>query len=128
MAITATRQRRQPEQTVRYRVLASHLETFLARVDDTGRSLPAFVHREFREFLRCGILAHGCCRVHCTQCGRDEVVALSCKRRGFCPSCGSRRMADLAAHLVDDVLPDVPVRQWVLSLPHRVRWLCARTR
>lgn len=31
----------------------------------------------------------------------------------------SRRTADTDAFLVDEVLPDVPVRQWVLSLPHR---------
>lgn len=87
--------------------------------------LPGFVRRELGDYLRCGILAHGFCRVHCAQCGENELVAFSCKRRGFCPSCGARRMADLAAHLVDSVLPDVPVRQWVLSLPHRVRLLCA---
>jgi hypothetical protein len=34
-------------------------------------------------------------------------------------------MAERAAHLVDQVLPDVPVRQWVLSLPHRLRYLLA---
>jgi len=34
-------------------------------------------------------------------------------------------MHDTAAHLVDRVLPDVPYRQWVLSLPHRVRFLLA---
>jgi len=34
-------------------------------------------------------------------------------------------MADTAAHLVDYVLPRVPVRQWVLSSPHRVRYLLA---
>ena len=39
----------------------------------------------------------------------------SCKSRGISPSCGGRRMADTAAHLVDHVIPDVPVRQWVLS-------------
>jgi len=27
-------------------------------------------------------------------------------------------MADTAAHRVDRVLPQAPVRQWVLSLPH----------
>jgi hypothetical protein len=32
---------------------------------------------------------------------------------------------DTAAWLVDRVLPVVPVRQWVLSLPYRVRLLCA---
>ena len=35
-------------------------------------------------------------------------------------------MAELAAHLVDHVFPQVPVRQWVLSLPHRIRYLLAR--
>jgi hypothetical protein len=81
--------------------------------------------RTFVAFLDCGVLAHGFARVHCTECGKDELVAFSCKGRGFCPSCGSRRMADLAAHLVDAVLPYVPVRQWVLSLPYRVRFLLA---
>jgi len=31
-------------------------------------------------------------------------------------------MADTAAHLVDRVLPEVPVRQWVLSLPFALRY------
>jgi len=34
-------------------------------------------------------------------------------------------MADTAAFLVDHVLPDVPVRQWVLTLPHRIRYMIA---
>ena len=35
-------------------------------------------------------------------------------------------MAATAAHLVDRVIPEIaPIRQWVLSLPHRIRYLCA---
>jgi hypothetical protein len=34
-------------------------------------------------------------------------------------------MADTAAHLVDHVLPEVPVRQWVLTLPYPLRYRCA---
>lgn len=34
-------------------------------------------------------------------------------------------MANTAAHLVDRVLPAVPVRQWVLSLPFELRRLAA---
>ncbi len=34
-------------------------------------------------------------------------------------------MNESAARLVDSVLPRVPVRQWVLSLPHRLRYLLA---
>ena len=31
-------------------------------------------------------------------------------------------MSDSAAHLVDEVLPEVPVRQWVCSLPWQLRY------
>jgi hypothetical protein len=41
------------------------------------------------------------------------------------PSCGGRRMADTAAWLVDRVLPWVPYRQWVLSLPFALRYRMA---
>jgi hypothetical protein len=34
-------------------------------------------------------------------------------------------MAALAARMVDEVLPAVPVRQWVLSLPWDIRALLA---
>jgi hypothetical protein len=34
-------------------------------------------------------------------------------------------MTERAAHLVDHVFPRVPVRQWVLSLPHRLRYRLA---
>ena len=33
-----------------------------------------------------------------------------------------RRMVDTAARLVDEVLPHVPVRQFVLSLPFEIRY------
>jgi hypothetical protein len=47
------------------------------------------------------------------------------ERRGFCPSCGARRMAENAALLVDEVLPHEPMRQWVLSVPFPLRFLFA---
>jgi len=31
------------------------------------------------------------------------LVAFSCKGRGVCPSCNTRRMAETAAHLVEQV-------------------------
>jgi len=34
-------------------------------------------------------------------------------------------MADTAAQLVDRVLPEVPIRQWVLTLPYPLRYRCA---
>jgi hypothetical protein len=42
--------------------------------------------------------------------------AFSCKCRGFCPSCGARRMVETAAGQVEHVFPRVPVRQWEATL------------
>lgn len=110
-----------------HRIVREHFETFraqAARLRD-GDGLPRFVETEFRDFLRCGSLAGGFARFQCGTCGLDRLVAFSCKGRGVCPSCGGRRMAERAAHLVDHVLPDVPIRQWVLSLPYRLRYRLA---
>ncbi|MFQ5524467.1 MAG: transposase zinc-binding domain-containing protein, partial [Acidimicrobiia bacterium] len=71
--------------------------------------------------MKCGILAHGLTRARCATCGYDFLVAFSCKGRGACPSCSAKRMAETAAHLVDHVIPHVPVRQFVLSVPKRLR-------
>ena len=35
-------------------------------------------------------------------------------------------MCATAAHLTDRVIPDVPLRQWVLSVPYELRLLLAR--
>ena len=119
-------ERHRPEQTTLYRLVQQHAATFFAQAEtETGADLPQFVKDEFDAFLECGILAHGFLRLRCGDCGHDKLVAFSCKRRGFCPSCGARRMAQTAAHLVDHVIPHVPVRQWVLSLPIPLRLLLA---
>ena len=49
------------------------------------RPLPRFGAREIDAFLCCGVLAYGFARVWCQACGKDDVVAFSCKGRGFCP-------------------------------------------
>ncbi len=110
-----------------HRVVREHLQTFLWELDrrEHERGAPLFVKREFQRFVRCGVLAHGFARSRCTGCGTDRLVAFSCKGRGFCPSCGRRRMTERAAHLVDHVLPRAPVRQWVLSLPFELRYRLA---
>jgi hypothetical protein len=124
---TGTYAPRDPAQRALYRVVRDHFETFRAEAGSlrNGEGLPRFVEREFREFLSCGCLAAGFARFHCDACRHNHLVPFSCKGRGFCPSCGGRRMAERAAYLVDHVLPDVPIRQWVLSLPYRLRYLLA---
>jgi hypothetical protein len=116
-----------PEHTVLHQVVAEHLEAFLGAAAEAGdgAGLPQFVEREFREFLTCGVVEHGVARFRCESCAREHLVPFSCKGRGWCPSCGGRRMTERAAHLVDAVLPWVPVRQWVLTVPYRLRYQMA---
>ena len=90
--------RRKPEETVLYKVVEAHFPAVRERAEERG-GLPKFVVREFEDYLRCGILSEGCLHLVCRTCGHSEVVGLSCKRRGFCPSCLGRRMADMAVHL-----------------------------
>ena len=103
-------------------VSREHPDDFLRAAADRadGTGLPAFIAREFREFLTCGLLAHGFGRVRCQCCACERLVPFSCKGRGFCPSCGGRRMTERAAHLVDEVISFGPVGQWVLTLPYRL--------
>jgi hypothetical protein len=119
---------REPSQTVLYRVVADHLETFLASLDadPDAKGLPAYVAREFYDYMQCGVLAHGFVRLGCDTCQHKLLLAFSCKRRGFCPSCAGRRMAQTTAHLVEQVIPWVSTRQWVVSVPVPLRyWMAA---
>jgi hypothetical protein len=118
---------RSPSESVLYQIVRDHLEAFRARAERVceGERLPRFIVDEFEGFLRCGSLAGGFARFRCDGCGLDRLVPFSCKGRAVCPSCGGRRMAERAAHLVDHVFPPVPVRQWVLSLPHQIRYVLA---
>jgi hypothetical protein len=123
-AASPTYRPRRPKSTPLYPVVQHHLETFLARAaeaDPLGNGVPWWVEKDFRAYLRCGILAHGFARARCEDCGHERLIPFSCKGRGICPSCNTRRMAELAAHLTDHVLPHLAARQWVLSLPKRLR-------
>jgi len=121
--------RRRPERTLLYRTVQTHFATWLALTRDgaiDGDPVPAHVEREFRRYLECGILAHGFARARCGECGHDLPQAFSCKGRGGCPSCNARRMVDTAAHLTDHVFPRLPLRQWVLAVPKRLRYFLQR--
>ncbi|MEW5738036.1 MAG: transposase [Myxococcota bacterium] len=84
------------------------------------------LRREVRAYLRCGVLRHGFVRVRCDACGEEALVGFSCEGRGYCPSCNGKKATLAGLHLVRDVLPWAPYRQWTLSLPFRLRWLCLK--
>jgi hypothetical protein len=119
-------QRRRPESTLLYQLIERHYPRLLTTLAERDQPLPKYVRQEFEDFLTCGRLEHGFLRLRCEACHAEKLVAFSCKRRGFCPSCGTKRMVESAALLVDEVLPHEPMRQWVLSVPYPLRFLFAR--
>ena len=120
-------QRRTPETSLLRRIVMAQwpgLERAVREATD-GRSLPRFIRKAVDGFIKCGMLGHGFLRLFCRTCKTDQLVAFSCKVRGLCSSCDGRRMTELAAHIVDSVIPVVPVRQFVLTLPPNLRAVLA---
>ena len=96
--------------------LQQNLETWLVRrraggldagADWVADPVAAYVERDLRKFLECGILAHGFARARCDKCGQEFLVAYSCKGRGVCPGSNTRRMVETAAQMVEHVFPTV---------------------
>jgi len=95
-------------------------------LDEADRYLPRYVLRELERFTTCGDPSEGFAWLQCEGCDHHRLVPFTCKGRGFCPSCGGRRMTERAARWVDELIPRVAVRQWVVTVPWPRRLLLAR--
>jgi hypothetical protein len=73
------------------------------------------------KFIKCGDLKEGFARVKCTKCGKEMFVAYSCRQRCCCPSCHQKRTLLFSLHLSEGVLAEVPHRQFVFTIPKRLR-------
>jgi hypothetical protein len=109
---------RRPEKTVLFQIIRRHYKTWYKNAKNP---VPSYIDKEFKKYLECGILAKGFACAHCEGCNKDFLIAYSCKGRGICPSCNTRAMVETAAHLVENLIPCVPIRQWVISFPLRIR-------
>ena len=92
----------------------------------SGVALPEFVRNELDAYLHCGLLCRGFALLKYSNCTERRLVAFSCKGRGFCPSCLGQKVCQTAANLIEHVVPpQVPLRQWVLTVPHALRYRLA---
>lgn len=126
-----TYRQRSPKETIFHQVIEEHFPKFLSKLEQQGdetvrTKLPDHVEAEFDAYLKCGMLEHGFVKMSCEDCKATLLVPLSCKKRGFCPSCIGKRMNEGAAFFVANVIPHAPVRQWVLSFPMPARFWMAR--
>jgi hypothetical protein len=81
----------------------------------------SFVKDVIYKYLECGDLHFGFARVKCSDCKHEYLLPFSCKCRHFCPSCHQRRVVEFGEWLYTEVLKQVPHRQWVFSIPKRLR-------
>jgi hypothetical protein len=109
---------RRPENTVLFSIIKKYYNTWKK---NTQNPIPCYVDKTFKKYLDCGNLAKGFACAHCECCNTNFFIAFSCKMRGVCPSCNTKSMVFNAAHLIENVLPIVPFRQWVISFPLRIR-------
>ncbi len=108
-----------------YRCVEAHFEDLEAVWDDRYARKYGFwrpyVMDVIYRYLNCGDLHFGFVRVKCEDCGHEYLLAFSCKRRHFCPSCHQKRVVEFGEWLCAEVLKYVPHRQWVFSIPKRLR-------
>nr|AKA21267.1 tnpB putative transposase [Vibrio cholerae O1] len=122
---TGRYQSHRPEQTLLYQIVDEYYPAFAALMAEQERNCRAMCNGNLKNFSNAGGWEHGFSTgLRCESCHAEHLVAFSCKRRGFCPSCGARRMAESAAAcwLMKYCL-EQPMRQWVLSFPFQLRFL-----
>jgi hypothetical protein len=87
-----------------------------------------FVDTVVARYLDCGVAEGGFARLRCDTCDVEELLTLSCKQRGICPSCDAKRAAAFAALLKDELLENVGHCLWTFTIPKMLRpyFMCRR--
>jgi len=101
--------------------LEDYFETFVRIYDEHFSRQYGFwrpyVEQVIHRYLDCGDPHNGFARVKCKDCGHEYLLAFSCKRRHFCPSCHQKRVVEFGEWLCMDVLKKIPHRHFVFSIP-----------
>ena len=113
--------RHAPQGTLVHAIVQAHFEGWLEYRKQVGRPVPRHVQHEFLEYLDCGDPEHGFTILACPGGHYSRYVAQRCKGRGFCAYCLTIRQRELAHHLIERVIGNVPVRHVVLCFPPQLR-------
>ena len=116
---------RQPRQSPLWRCLYDHYAAFKSNYKQTFEQTHGFwrevVDRVVQQFLECGDLAKGFARIGACGCGKEHLLPFSCKCRNFCPSCHQKKVLLFGEHVRHEIVYPVPHRQYVLTVPKRLR-------
>jgi ribosomal protein S27E len=116
---------RNPQSSDYYRCVEDYFETFVQNYDEHFSRQYGFwrpyLQQVIDRYLDCGDLHNGFARVKCRDCSHEYLLAFSCKRRHFCPSCHQKRVVAFGEWLCMDVLKKIPHRHFVFSIPKILR-------
>jgi ribosomal protein S27E len=124
--------RRTPEKSDLYKIAYHYFEAYEKiypeRYEEEYGYFRKIITSTICKYLDCGIMENGFARVRCPDCGHDFFVAFSCKTRFFCPSCSEKWTLIWGEWVKDNVLKNVPHRQWVFTIPKVLRKLFYKDR
>ena len=123
--ISSTYRPRNPRESAYYRCVEDHFERFEQVYEEQFERQYGFfrpyVRKVIYRYLDCGDPHNGFARVKCTNCGHEYLLAFSCKRRHFCPSCHQKRVVEFREWLCQEVIKAVPHRHFIFSIPKILR-------
>jgi ribosomal protein S27E len=116
---------RNPQNSAYYRCVEDHFESFEQAYEERFERQYGFfrpyVKKVIYRYLDCGDPHNGFARVKCKECGHEYLLAFSCKRRHFCPSCHQKRVVEFGEWLCQEVIKAVPHRHFIFSIPKVLR-------
>ncbi|MGC9091605.1 MAG: IS91 family transposase [Fervidicoccaceae archaeon] len=102
-----------------------YFDQFLAQYESRFEKEYGFFRPTIKEvverYLDCGNPRCGFARIRCPDCGEERLLMFSCRTRGFCPSCHSKRLEEWGEWMRETLLLDVPHRQVVFVIPKMLR-------
>jgi len=116
---------RKPQNSPYYQCVKDHFEAFEGIYDDRFERAYGFFRPYIKEvihrYLDCGVLHNGFAWIRCGDCGHEYLLAFSCKRRHFCPSCHQKRVVEFGQWLCEAGIKAVPHLHLVMGIPKVLR-------
>lgn len=114
-----------PERTLFYRVMFHYFDEFVSEYENRFEREYGYFRPVIQEvvdkYLDCGNPKCGFARIRCPECGTERLLTFSCKVRGFCPSCHSKRREEWGEWMREELILDIPHRQVVFVIPKMLR-------
>ena len=82
---------------------------------------PADILERVDQYIGCADWTKGVARIRCDDCGHSYFRPFSCKTFHLCPSCDQKRTLLYAEYLAENLLLDLPHRQFVFTIPKILR-------